>query len=142
MPVALNATARVGARRADLWTQANSRRVGRLIVRLIRRRTAEGVDATGAPFKPYDPDTVEDKDTTRVTLRDTGRMLDTLTGTPTARGVVVKSAAPYAGFVDADRPWLALDDADLEELDAAVAAELNREEERIGIRAVQGGSAL
>jgi len=138
----LDATADVGARKPDLWTRANSERVGRAIVRIIKARTARGVSALGQPFEPYAPETAAEKGSTKVTLRATGRMLDGLTIKATATGAVIQSKAPYAGAVDAVRPWLALTEAELKELDKMVSEELDREEARIGQRAVRGGSAL
>jgi len=138
----IDATATVGARKPDLWTAANSRRVGDWIAAVVEARTAKGISATGQKFQPYDPDTVEQKRTRRVTLRQTGRMLDTLKVTPTARGVEVAATVPYARFVEADRPFLGLTDTELKALDQVVAGELDREEARIGKRVVRGGAVL
>lgn len=56
-------------------------------VSIIQRRTAGGIDANGAPFRPYTPAYAEKK---RETGRDSGRVDLTLTG-QTLRNLKVKS---------------------------------------------------
>lgn len=45
---------------------------------IILARTAEGKDVTGAKFKPYSKITVAKKGTKDVTLKDTGKLLNSL----------------------------------------------------------------
>lgn len=82
-----------------VWDKAASRAVGQAIVTEIRRqaRGSAGVDGSfprGAQGQ-------------RVTLRDTGRMLDTLAPAEvTDTGVTVASDAEYAEFVNVAYPFL------------------------------------
>ena len=116
------------------WANKQTKVVGEAIKTLILRRTSRGIGADGKQFKPYDRDYAEEKGTSKVTLRASGKMLNSLTVKVGAKGGTIVSGADYAAFVDAIRPWLALSREDLEELDKVVVAELDAMEKQAGQR--------
>lgn len=80
---------------------------GPRVARMIRERTALGIDRHGRRFAPYRPSTVRKrrragKQTGRVDLRFTGRMLDSL---GERKGLVFRSVELY--FADAARERVA-----------------------------------
>lgn len=87
----------------------------------IIRRTRQGIDADGKPFK-------KKKDGTRSTLHRTGRLLNSLAqvtttnfdGSISSKVVVKQPAAAYAPFVNRDRQFMGINADERESLSRAV----------------------
>lgn len=105
-----------------VWDKDASGDIGADVREMIITRTAEGRDASGSKFAPYSPESVEDKGTTRVTLRITGAMLGSIKVSSTKDGAVVTVGTDYAKYVDRMRPFMGLTEAETGEVFDAVDA--------------------
>ncbi len=114
-----------------LWTKSDSQAIAAFAQDCILKRTARGVSATGKRFKPL-------ADGSPSTLRDTGQLLDSLRATGTRTEATVSAGVEYARYVDQERPFLALTDAEVREQDTLFEQLLEENEER-ALNWKQGG---
>ncbi|MCB9553499.1 MAG: hypothetical protein H6705_16780 [Myxococcales bacterium] len=105
----------------ELWGPDDSLAVAGEVRRLIQQRTASGIGADGQPLKALD-------DGRPSRLRRTGRLIDGLRVEPTRAGADVVADAPYARFAHIARPFMALTEAELVEIDRAVERQLAERE--------------
>lgn len=118
----------------DLWTRADSNALGVTMRRLVLARVARGEGSDGRKFKRL-------KSGAPSTLRRTGTLLGSLRVRATDTDAAVYATAPYATYVERDRPFIAPSPDDEQEIDreflarlAAREAEYDRQRRRRGVR--------
>jgi phage gpG-like protein len=103
--------------------------IARECIDMIKDRTARGLDVNGTPFKPYSKMTVAKKGTTDVTLKDTGRLLNSLHYSKTSDSsfTIEFGGIPYAHKVMNDRPILGLTEQEQAEIVNMINRQLFKE---------------
>jgi len=104
------------------WTKKDSKTVLKEMRRIILRRIGAGKDVSGSPFVPYDQDYATEKGSTKVDLRDTGKMLDSL-------GIKIQKdmdgsvfvQPKYSVYVDKKRSFMGLSRGEVDKILELVA---------------------
>ena len=96
-----------------LWTAEDSQAVAEAMHGRILERTARGVGADGQPFKPY---ASRQRRSQQVTLRKSGRMLDTIARRGTPKRAALRTTTPYAAVQDRIRAWFGFTETEMGEI--------------------------
>lgn len=105
---------------------ANINIIARECIDVIKARTGQGLDKDGRPFKPYSKMTIQKKGTTKVTLEDTGRMLNALDyrqTSPYSFSISI-DGVPYSDKVLSERPILGFTENELQSITQMLSDEL------------------
>jgi len=100
-----------------VWDKESSTEMGDLIHELIIARVASGTAADGSAFRPYSDEYAEEKGSTSVDLRETGRMLDGVRVKAAKRKATLevgRGLPRYPHIINADRPFADVSDAEVD----------------------------